>query len=281
MKYRINRLFNNSGNCLDVAIDHGFFNEYSFLGGIEEMENAIATIVEARPDAIQLSVGQAEILQRIPGKDKPALVLRTDVANIYGSELPEYLYSYLIDDAVEQAVSLDAAAIVVNLLRLPGQPELHFQCVSNIARLKPQCERAGMPLIVEPLVMRPNSEKGGYMVDGDIRKILPLVRQACELGADIIKADPCDDVSEYHRVIEMARRPVLPRGGGKAPEDEILERTYQLMQQGARGIVYGRNIIQHDKPSGMVKALMAIVHEGATPQRAKLILQKDGNHINV
>ena len=91
IKHRLNRLFNISGNCLDVAIDHGFFNERSFLNSIENMEQAVQTIVEAQPDAIQLSVGQAEILQKIPGKHKPALVLRTDVANIYGSELPQYL----------------------------------------------------------------------------------------------------------------------------------------------------------------------------------------------
>ena len=272
IKFRANRLFNISGNCLDVAIDHGFFNERSFLNGIEDMEQAIQTIVTAQPDAIQLTVGQAEILQRIAGKDKPALVLRTDVANIYGSELPEYLFSYLIDHAVEQAIALDAAAVVVNLLRVPNQPELHYQCVKNIARLKPECERAGMPLIVEPLVMRDNSEQGGYMVDGDINKILPLVRQACELGADIIKADPCDNVSDYHRIIEIAGRPVLPRGGGRAPEKEILQRTFELMQQGAKGIVYGRNIIQHENPSGMVRALMAIVHKGANADEAMAIL---------
>jgi len=274
IKYRVNRLFSVSGNCLDVAIDHGFFNERSFLGGIEDMEQAIHTIVEARPDAIQLTVGQAEILQSIPGKDKPALVLRTDVANVYGSELPDFLFSYLIDDAVEQAISLDAAAVVVNLLRLPGQPDLQYQCVKNIAYLKPRCERAGMPLIVEPLVMRDNKEKGGYMVDGDIDKILPLVRQACELGADIIKADPCDNVSDYHRIIKIAGRPVLPRGGGKAPEKEVLQRTFELMQQGAKGIVYGRNIIQHENPSAMVRALMAIVHDGVDAENALAILHE-------
>ena len=162
--------------------------------------------------------------------------------------------------------------MVVNLLRVPNQPELHYQCVKNIARLKPECERAGMPLIVEPLVMRDNSEQGGYMVDGDINKILPLVRQACELGADIIKADPCDNVSDYHRIIEIAGRPVLPRGGGRAPEKEVLQRTFELMQQGAKGIVYGRNIIQHENPSGMVRALMAIVHKGANADEAMAIL---------
>ena len=273
MKYRINRLFGKSGNCLDVAIDHGLFNEKSFLGSIENMEKAIQTIVDAQPDAIQLTVGQAEILQRIPGKDKPALVLRTDVANCYNPLIPDHLFSYVIDDAVEQAVALDAACVVVNLLMLPGEPELHQQCVMNIARLKPKCDHYGMPLMVEPLVMQRNNEKGGYMVDGDINKILPLVRQGTELGADIIKADPCDDISQYHKVIEIARKPVLPRGGGKAPEKEILKRTYDLMQQGARGIVYGRNIIQHEKPSQMTKALMAIVHDGIKPENAMEILK--------
>ncbi len=271
-KYRMNRLFGKTGKCLDVAIDHGFFNELSFLGSIENMEKAILAIVAAQPDAIQLTVGQAEILQSIPGKDKPALVLRTDVANCYNPKVHEALFSYVIDNAVEQALALDAACVVVNLLMLPNQPDLHRQCVENVARLKPVCDRYGMPLMVEPLVMQPNEQKGGYMVDGDLNKILPLVRQACELGADVIKADPCDDVSAYHRVIEIAGRPVLPRGGGKAPEREILQRTYDLMQQGASGIVYGRNIIQHEKPVQMTKALMAIVHDGVTVEKAIKIL---------
>jgi DhnA family fructose-bisphosphate aldolase class Ia len=36
------------------------------------------------------------------------------------------------------------------------------------------------------------------------------------------------------------------------------------MQQGAAGIVYGRNVIQHDDPAGMTRALMAVVHEGTS-----------------
>jgi DhnA family fructose-bisphosphate aldolase class Ia len=93
--------------------------------------------------------------------------------------------------------------------------------------------------------------------------------KAVELGADIIKADPTDDVAVYHKVIEVAGRvPVLVRGGGKAPEDEILRRTEQLIQRGAAGIVYGRNVIQHANPAGMTRALMAIVHDNATAEAA-------------
>jgi len=272
--YRLNRLLGVDGNCFDVAIDHGFFNEVSFLPGIEDMPGVIALLAQARPDAIQLAPGSARHLQSIPGSNKPALVLRCDVANVYGKQLPRVLYSQLIEDPVEQALHADSSCVVANLFLIPDQPEIHHQCVSNITRLKAECERQSMPLMVEPLVMRANAEAGGYMVDGDLTKIIPLVRQAVELGADVIKADPCDDISEYHQVVKVAGGvPVLVRGGGRVSDEAIIERTYALMQQGARGIVYGRNVIQHAAPERVTRALMAIVHEGATPQQAFEILR--------
>jgi fructose-bisphosphate aldolase, class I len=272
---RLNRLFNpKTGRCFDVAIDHGFFNEKSFLAGIENLPKAIEALVDAAPDAIQLTVGQAPHLQRLPVRAKPALVLRTDVANVYGNQLPRTLFSRIIDDAVLQGVRLDATCVVVNLFRIPDQPEVADQCIQNICRLKPQCDHYGMPLMIEPLVFRPNDKAGGYMVDGDPDKIIPLVRQAVELGADIIKADPTDDVSVYHRVVETAGGiPVLVRGGGKAPELEILARTAALLAQGAAGIVYGRNIIQHPAPAKITRALMAVVHNGVTPEKAAELLK--------
>ena len=70
--YRLNRLFNaKSGRCFDVAIDHGFFNQSGFLTGIENMQRAVDTVVQAGPDAIQLTTGQARHLQKIPGRHKP------------------------------------------------------------------------------------------------------------------------------------------------------------------------------------------------------------------
>jgi fructose-bisphosphate aldolase, class I len=265
-QFRLNRLFNSKSNrCFDVAVDHGFFNELGFLQGIENLEQSVQTLVEAAPDAIQLTVGQAHYLQSLPGKEKPALVLRTDVANVYGTALPRTLFSRMIDRPVEQAIRLDAACVVVNLFRIPEQPEVTDQCIQNILSIKPVSDRYALPLMIEPLVFQPNQKAGGYMVDGDLNKIIPLVRQAVELGADIIKADPTDDVSLYHRVVEIAGRiPVLVRGGGKAADQEILERTEKLIQQGAAGIVYGRNIIQHHDPAGMTRALMSIVHQGAS-----------------
>lgn len=179
----------------------------------------------------------------------------------------------MIEDPVEQAVRLDAACMCINLFQVPEEPEVGEQCVRNILRLKTSCERYGMPVMIEPLVFQLNAKAGGYMVDGDEKKIIPLVRQAIELGADVIKADPTDDVSLYHRVIEVAGGvPVLVRGGGKVSDREILQRTHDLLQQGASGIVYGRNIIQHAKPAAITKALMAVVHRNVSVDSALAML---------
>ena len=109
-QYRLNRLFNSrSKRCFDVAVDHGFFNQPGFLQGIEDMAAVVQTLVDAGPDAIQLTVGQARHLQAIPGREKPSLVLRTDVANVYGKELPATAFSLMIEETMLQAVRLDAA----------------------------------------------------------------------------------------------------------------------------------------------------------------------------
>src|SRR3954465_2086920 len=260
--YRLNRLFHpDSGRCIDVAVDHGFFGEVDLLAGIEDMAGAIATLVAAGPDAIQLAPGQAPLLQRLPGP-KPALVLRIDVTNAYEPDPPAQAFSLLVDDAIGLAVRLDAACVCVNLLDAPGQGELRRQCLHNIATARAACERAGMPLMVEPLVLDPRA--GGYADVGDADRVVALVRQAAEMGADLVKAHTTDDLADFARVVTAAGVPVLPRGGGRVDDAEVLERTEALIAGGAAGIVYGRNVIQHGDPRAMVRALRAIVHEGAS-----------------
>jgi fructose-bisphosphate aldolase, class I len=269
---RLNRLFAPDGKCFDLAIDHGAFNEHDFLTGIEDMGKTVAAAIEAAPDAIQLSVGQAHFLQEARGRQKPSLVLRLDTANVYARELPGYLFAQMIGTPLETALRLDAACVVVNLFYTPDRCELYHQCVQNVCAVKAECERFGMPLMVEPLVMLPGL-RGAYESDGHAGRLVPLVRQAAELGADIIKCDPTINSGDFHRVVEAGGgRPVLARGGGRLEETAILTRTWELMQQGAAGIVYGRNVLQHPHPPRMMRAFLAVVHDGATAEEAVRLL---------
>ena len=272
---RLNRLLTN-GRCLDIALDHGVCNEPSFLNGLEDMPQVMDKLVAAAPDAIQLNYGQADLLQDRPGRNKPALVMRIDMGNPYNATAHRVMWALLQNehDPVLPAVQRDAACVVVNLFMLPNEPDLFRQCVQNIARVRADCDRYGMPLMIEPLVMRPHSDQGGYMVDGDAEKIVTLVRLAREMGADIVKADPTTDPAEFHRVVQAARCPVLVRGGGKEDLRAVFDKSAALMRQGAMGMVYGRNIYQHANPGAVVRGLMAIVHDDASGEDGFAIYQR-------
>ena len=265
-KARMRRLFRN-GRCLDVAIDHGVCNEPTFLNGLDDVGAVVDVLVEAGSDAIQLNYGQADLLQAAGDKTRPALVLRTDLGNTYNSVRHREMWAVLQNacDPVLPAVQLDAACVVVNLFMIPDEPGIFRQCVENIARLRADCEKYGMPLMIEPLVMAPvDSGKGGYAVDGDATKIVTLARVARELGADIIKADPTTNPEDFHKVVEVARCPVLVRGGSKEDLRQVLRKTEVLLRQGAKGVVYGRNVYQHVNPRKIVAALMEMIHQDAS-----------------
>ena len=61
--------------------------------------------------------------------------------------------------------------------------------------------------------------------------------------------------------------------GGKKPIATVFAEAHAYLAQGAHGLVYGRNIYQHPNPGRIVRAFMALIHEGATAERALAIYQ--------
>ena len=72
-----------------------------------------------------------------------------------------------------------------------------------------------MPLMIEPLVMQPHTNRAATWSMATPTRSSRWSRLAREMGADIVKADPTDNAEDFHRVVEAARCPVLVRGGGK------------------------------------------------------------------
>ena len=97
-------------------------------------------------------------------------------------------------------------------------------------------------------------------MNGDTATVVTLVRQAVELGADVIKADPTDRLDDYPQVIAAAGDGPCSCAAAGACPTRSCSRARVADGHGAAGIVYGRNVIQHEDPAGITRALMAIVH---------------------
>jgi DhnA family fructose-bisphosphate aldolase class Ia len=69
---------------------------------------------------------------------------------------------------------------------------------------------------------------------------------------------------------------VLVRGGGREDLQQVFARSRTLLDQGAVGMVYGRNVYQHANPSAVVRALMAMIHRGASAKEAWALYESGG-----
>jgi 3-hydroxy-5-phosphonooxypentane-2,4-dione thiolase len=97
-------------------------------------------------------------------------------------------------------------------------------------------------------------------------------RIAAEIGAHIVKTYYCHD---FFKIVEGCPVPVVMAGGKKIPEREALQMTFNAISEGASGVDMGRNIFQSERPEGMMHAVSAIVHEGASVEEAFEIYSKE------
>ena len=58
--------------------------------------------------------------------------------------------------------------------------------------------------------------------------------------------------------------PIVIAGGKKIPERDAVQLAWDAIQSGASGVDMGRNIFQSDCPVGMIRAVRAVVHDGAS-----------------
>jgi DhnA family fructose-bisphosphate aldolase class Ia len=88
---------------------------------------------------------------------------------------------------------------------------------------------------------------------------------AMELGVDIIKTFYTGAAETFARVVEIAAPALVVAAGGPRLETnaDVLRMAYDVVQAGAAGITFGRNIWQSGSTGGVIRALKRVVHEGA------------------
>lgn len=160
--------------------------------------------------------------------------------------------------SVEDAVYLGADAIGYTLY--VGSPR-QDEDIQQFARIRQECERLGMPIIVWAYPRGSAIEKKGGR--DSLYAVEYAARLAHELGADIIKLNvpkhgakdaeqpkPYDrlewDVEEgTRRVVQAAGRSmVLFSGGSKISDEDVIDKARIAMDAGATGLIFGRNMWQ-------------------------------------
>jgi DhnA family fructose-bisphosphate aldolase class Ia len=257
---RIQRLKNpGSGRILTVAVDHA--PSYGVLPGLEKIQQVVDRVATAGPDALLLMKGTAARCFR-PHAGRVALILKSSTLSPYHPQHDVWV------SPVEDAVRLGADAIAMALtVGSPHQAGL----LANLGALVREAERTGMPVIVHAY---PNGELVPPEEVYSIERVGYASRLAMELGVDIVKTFYTGSSESFARVVEMAAPALVVAAGGPRLETdaEVLRMAYGVVQAGAAGLTFGRNIWQSDDPAALIRALKLVLHENGSVEGAMGLL---------
>lgn len=252
MTNRISKIIKpENGRCVMLAVDHGYF-----LGPTEKLEVPQKTIEPLLPYVDSIMLTRGVLRTSLPPISNVPIVLRVSGAtSIIGEDLSNETITTSIEDAIRLNVSCLALSIFVG-------SKYEHQTLASLATLVDNGQKYGIPILAVTAV-------GKEMVR-DARYLGLACRIAGELGAHVVKTYYCEN---FEKVIEGCPVPVIIAGGKKlANEIDVLELTFNAINEGASGVDMGRNIWQSDHPIAMIKAVRSIVHEGFSIKEAADLL---------
>lgn len=243
MKARLSGIFRpDTGRTVMLAFDHGYFQGPTT--GLERMDLGIAPLV---PHTDVLMCTRGAVRSVIPPSANKSIVLRCSAGNSILTELSNELVSVEIEDAIRIGASAMAAQVYIGA-------EYEHKSISNVVKLIDAGMRYGIPTMAVTGV--------GAKMSRDARYFGLATRIAAEIGSQFVKSYFVE--KGFEKIVLGCPVPIVIAGGKKLPEREALEMAYQAIDQGAAGVDMGRNVFQSSNPVGMLRALEAVVHFGAT-----------------
>jgi DhnA family fructose-bisphosphate aldolase class Ia len=243
-KIRLNRVLGGAEHrALVVAFDHALV--LGPIPGTEDPLGKIRLFAQAKVDALLLNLGLIRQFANstIPGPT-PALIARLDWTTVWsavGQNGSGALHSSLLARP-EEALRHGADAVLTYLIVGTGDAEFEMKEIARNAEVARECERVGIPLIVESLARGKDVQN-----PGDPKWLNLHTRMAAELGADAVKTDYSGDTASMRSVVEKCTIPILVLGGSRhATEKHALDVVREVAAAGAAGVFFGRNVFQAD-----------------------------------
>lgn len=252
IKNRLSRIINpRTGKTVMLAVDHGYFQ-----GPTTGLKDLKKTVTPLAPHADCLFITRGMLRTSIDPKSDVSICLRVSG----GPSILGDLSNEDITTSMEEALRLNASGVGISIFVGAKNED---RTIANLGRLVNEAERYGMPVLAVTAV--------GKEMGRDARYLGLACRIAAEIGAHFVKTYYCED---FYRVVEGCPVPVVMAGGKKIPEKDALQMTFNAIKEGASGVDMGRNIFQSENPVGMIKAIKAIVHKGASVDEAFTIYSK-------
>lgn len=242
LKDRMSRIFRPStGRTVMLAFDHGYI--MGPTSGLERLDLSIVPLIQY---ADSLMCTRGALRSVVPANSNKAICLRSSAGS---SILTELNNECLIDLA--DAVRLNASAMAV-MISMGGTHEA--KTIENLVRAADFSYKYGIPTMGVTAV--------GTQMARDSKYFGLASRVAAENGANIVKTYYCEG---FAKVVNACPVPIVIAGGKKLEEMEALELCYKAINEGAAGVDMGRNVFQSAKPTAMIQAVSAVVHQGLTP----------------
>jgi DhnA family fructose-bisphosphate aldolase class Ia len=252
---RLQRLFDGGQNAVIVAMDHGLYN-----GPRPGFENLAPIVDRLRgADAILMSPGMVPHVKSVfEHRGAPALILRLNWGTQYATQW-NYSESRSVPMiSAAQAVGLGADIVLVGMSIKTGSEAVDAENVAQVAACVAEKRVVGVPIIGEVY------PAGHEDVAPEERheQISIGCRIVAELGADLVKTFYTGE--RFAEIVRSTPVPILALGSRKTPREvDALELAEAAVRDGARGVVFGRNVIQARNPEKFLEALQEVVKNGA------------------
>jgi fructose-bisphosphate aldolase/2-amino-3,7-dideoxy-D-threo-hept-6-ulosonate synthase len=254
-KRRLKRIFRDDQRTVIVPMDHGV--TVGPIKGLVNMQAIIDKLLKGGVDAVVVHRGVAKNVDT----GQAGLIVHLSASTKLGPD-PNYKVQVCsVDEAVR--IGADAVSVHINV-----GAEHEDKMLVKLGGVADDCDRYGMPLLA---MMYPRGPKiqNQHAVD----MVAHAARLGAELGADIVKTNYTGSIETFKEVVRGCHVPVIIAGGPKVETvREVLQMVHDSIKAGGAGLSIGRNVFQHENPTLMVKALSAIVHQGASVDKSLKIL---------
>ena len=241
---------------LVVAFDHPLV--LGPIPGTLDPAGQIQRFVTGEADAILLNLGAFRHFASVVLKGgPPGLIARLDWTTAFADSAktqPNGFQSCLVAHP-EDALQAGADAVITFLVIGSGDAEFERKEIERVGSVARECERLGVPLIVESLA------RGAQISNPRAPEWLKLhTRIAAELGADVIKTENAENPEVLRSVVSACPVPILVLGGSRTGSDEdILNTVRGIVHASAAGVFFGRNIFQSENMSELLQRVRSVL----------------------